>query len=188
MKYLALLAAAIIMPAMAATPAIKESSFRDADGHRVLAESVIVNASPADVWKAFTTDEGMARWAVPVVHVTPGNGGLIEFALDPKGKIGDPQNVRNRVDIYLPDKMLAFHNEFIPSGGSMDPATFGKVRTIMDLEPAGTNQTRVTETVAGFGEGPEFDALYTHLRGGNAEYLAMLAAAFSGGAEARATK
>ena len=97
-------------------------------------------------------------------------------------------NVRNRIDIYLPNKMLAFHNESVPVGGPMDPATFGKVRTIMEFAPEGTNQTRVTETVVGFGDTPAFDTLYAHLRGGNAEYLAMLAGSFDPSAASQATK
>ena len=181
MKYLALLAALIAAPALAATPVkIKDQSFRDADGHRVLKETVIVGAHVPDVWKAFTTDEGFTRWAVPVAHITPGNGGLIEFALADGGKIGDPNNVKNRIDVYLPDRLIVMHNEFVPAGGPMDPATFGTVRTMIEFAPSGGRQTRVTETVIGFGESLAYDDLYTHLRGGNAEYLSALAASFSG--------
>jgi hypothetical protein len=42
-------------------------------------------------------------------------------------------------------------------------------------------QTKVTETVIGFGNGPAYDGLYGHLRDGNAQYLATLAASFTKG-------
>ena len=164
--------------ANAAMPVVKDMSFKDADGHRVLRESVLVDASTADVWRAFTTDSGFTHWAAPVAHITPGNGGLIEFPFSPTGKIGDPTNVRNRILVYLPDELIITQNEFVPVGGPMDPRTFGSVRTIIALSDEG-GKTRVTQTVIGFGDGPAYDSLYDHLRGGNAQYLAKLVMSFA---------
>lgn len=59
-----------------------------------------------------------------MTHILPGNGGSIEFALMPGGKIGDPGNVRQCIDVYQPDALLIFHNEFVPAGGRFDPAAF----------------------------------------------------------------
>lgn len=42
----------------------------------------------------------------------------------------------------------------------------------------GDGKTKVTEIAIGFGEGAKYDALYAHLRDGNAEYLMMLAKSF----------
>ncbi|HXC55025.1 MAG TPA: SRPBCC domain-containing protein [Rhizomicrobium sp.] len=162
-----------------AAAAVKDTSYADAGGARVLREAVVVDADRSAVWQAFTTDAGFAKWAVPVVHITPGNGGLIEFALSPNGKIGDPGNVRNRIDVFLPDELLIFHNEFVPAGGPFDPATFGSVRTLLSFDDAGGGRTRVTETVVGFGTGANYDQLYAHLRGGNAQYLTALAGNFT---------
>jgi uncharacterized protein YndB with AHSA1/START domain len=164
--------------ATAANAAVKDDSYKDANGDRVLREWIIVAAPRAEVWKAFTTDEGFAKWAAPVVHITPGNGGLMEFGLGPKGRIGDPNNVRHRILVYLPDELLIFRNEFVPAGGPIDPVAFGQVRTLLSFDDAGNGTTRVTETVVGFGSDAMFDALYDHLRGGNAEYLTLLANSF----------
>ena len=165
-------------PAMAAG-SVKDASYKDAGGHRVLRESIMVEAPRDAVWLAFTDDRLFAKWAVPVVHITPGNGGLIEFGLAPDSKIGDAMNVRNRIDIFLPDELLAFHNEFVPAGGPFDPPTFATVRTMLTFEDAGDGHTKVTQTVVGFGEGAKYDQLYDHLRGGNAEYLMMLSVFFA---------
>jgi uncharacterized protein YndB with AHSA1/START domain len=161
-----------------AGPAIHDSSYVDASGARVLREFVVVDGPRAAVWAAFTDDRLFAKWAVPVVHITPGNGGLIEFGLGPNAKIGDPMNVKNRIDVFLPGELLAMHNEFVPAGGPFDPPTFATVRTLLSFEDAGEGRTKVTETVVGFGAGAKYDQLYDHLRGGNAEYLMMLAVFF----------
>lgn len=175
--------------ALAASPkvALKDESFKDADGHRVLRESVIVDASLDAAWKAFATTDGFTRWAVSSGEVTPGNGGAMEFGFGKNFKPGDPTNVLNRIDIYLPDQMIAWHNEHVPAGGPMDPETFGKVRSVIAFDAIDATHTKVTQTVIGFGDDAKFDALYQHLRGGNAAYLAMLANNFhETAAEARA--
>jgi uncharacterized protein YndB with AHSA1/START domain len=162
-----------------AQAAVKDDSFKDANGARVLREAVVVDASQAAVWAAFTTDDAFVKWSgVPVAHITPGNDGLIEFGLMPGSRIGDPSNVKNRLLVWLPDSLLVWRNEFVPTAGPFDPPTFASVRTMIALEPAGDGRTRVTETVVGFGDGAKYDQLYDHLRGGNAEYLTMLAGSF----------
>ncbi|HEY1707788.1 MAG TPA: SRPBCC domain-containing protein [Rhizomicrobium sp.] len=175
---LAFLLAAVPATAMAADTAagpVKDHSFTDADGHRVLRETIVVKASLDSVWKAYTTDAGFMRWAAPVAHITPGNNGMMESALEDGGKIGDPGNVLNRIDVYLPDSLIVFHNEHVPAGGPMDPATFASLRSMLAFEPAGDGFTRVTQTVIGFGESAKYDDLYRHLRDGNAAYLAAMA-------------
>jgi uncharacterized protein YndB with AHSA1/START domain len=180
MKILAaMLVVATLLPGTPVRTAVKDDSFKDANGARVLKESIVVDAPPAAVWTAFTTDDAFVKWSgVPVAHVTPGNDGLIEFGLMPGSKIGDALNVKNRLLVYLPDSLLVWRNEFVPAGGPFDPATFATVRTMIALAPVGGDKTVVTETVVGFGDGAKYDQLYDHLRGGNAEYLSMLATSF----------
>lgn len=146
----------------------------------MLQETIEVDATPVDVWTAFTTDKGFAKWAAPWAHIVPGNGGTIEFAFAPGGKPGDPANVRHRILVWLPTQILIFQNEYLPPGpGPFDPAAFASVRTILTFEPTASG-TAVTQTVVGFGTGAKYDQLYDHLRDGNAEYLRLLAKTFGG--------
>jgi uncharacterized protein YndB with AHSA1/START domain len=168
---------AILLLGASAQAAVKDDSFLDASGARVLREWIVVDATPAEIWTAFTTDAGLGKWAAPA-HVTPGNGGTIEFGFSPQFRIGDPGNVRQRILVWQPDELLVWQNEFVPAGGPFDPATFGSVRTLMSFSDAGGGKTKVMETVVGFGTGAKYDELYKHLRGGNAEYLTMLADSF----------
>jgi len=173
-----LLAATAVAAAVPAPVKIKDMSFRDANGNRVLKEMVVVDAPAAEVWKAFTTDEGFQSWAVPVAHITPGNGGMMESALSAAGKIGDPENVRTRILVYLPRRLLVLQNEHVPAGGPIDPVAFNSVRTMIEFQDMGPGHTKVTQTVIGFTDDPAHDGLYAHLRDGNAGYLAALAKNF----------
>ena len=115
---------------------VKDTSFRDADGHRVQQLELTMNATPAKVWDAFTTDKGFSSWAVPVAHITLGNDGMMESSYKLDGKIGDPDNVRHRIDVWMPDELLIFHNEFVPPERSVRcRRRSATVRTILTFEP-----------------------------------------------------
>jgi len=157
---------------------IQDTSFRDADGHRVQQLTVIVNAPVKVVWDAFTTDAGFERWAVPVTHITLGNDGMMESSYLLSSKIGDPDNIKNSIVAYLPEKLLVIRNEHVPKTGPFDPVLIASLRTIMQFEDLGDGRTRVTESGVGYGEGAGYDSMYAHFRDGNAEEFAALAQSF----------
>lgn len=157
---------------------IKDQSFKDVDGHRVLQIMTVVNAPLDDVWKAFTTDDGFKRWAVPVTHITLGNDGMMESSYELTSKIGDPDNIKNKIIAYLPEKLIVLQNSHVPKGGPFDPVLIASIRTIITFEPVDAAHTRVTEAQVGYGEGAGYDDMYKHFRDGNAYALHTLAQSF----------
>ena len=175
-----LMAGALVAPFAANAADIRDTSYRDAEGHRVQQLQLTVDATPAQVWAAFTTDAGIRGWVAPTAHVTPGNGGLLEASYLPTSKIGDPENIRNRIVVYLPDRMIVFHNEHAPKNGPFKQDVIDRIRTIVELEDLGQGKTRITESGVGYGEGADFDSMYKHFRAGNAEEFGALADALAG--------
>ncbi len=166
-------------PAFAAEPVrVTDTSFRDAQGHRVQQLSVDIDAPVEKVWAAFTTDTGFTSWAAPVAHVELGNDGMIEASYRLTSKIGDPDNIKNRIVAYVPGRLLVLHNEHAPKNGPFKPDVIDKIRTVIELADLGNRHTRVTESGVGYGEGPDFDSMYEHFRRGNAEEFAALAQSF----------
>ncbi|MBK9117780.1 MAG: SRPBCC domain-containing protein [Betaproteobacteria bacterium] len=137
--------------AQASPPAspVADQSYVAADGTRVLQQSIVVPAGAADVWKAFTTSEGFAAWAAPVAFVDFRLGGHIETTYDPLGKIGTPGNIRNEIVAFVPEKLLAIRNTQTPPVTAFDAPTFQTLHTVILLDPAGANATRVTYCAAG---------------------------------------
>ncbi len=163
------------------TIVIRDSSFKEATGQRVLQQSVIVNGSAANAWTAFTTDEGFESWAVPVAHITLGNDGMMESSYKITNKIGDPENIKNRIVAYLPEKLIVLQNAHVPKGAPFDPVLIASLRTIITFEPVDPRHTRVTETQVGYGSGAGYDDMYGHFRDGNAYELRNLARSFIDG-------
>jgi uncharacterized protein YndB with AHSA1/START domain len=180
MRLLCLAALMIASPALAAQQPVKitDTSFRDADGHRVQQLKVDIDAPVAKVWAAFTTDTGFTSWAAPVAHVTLGNDGMIEASYLLTSKIGDPENIRNQIVAYVPEHLLVIHNVHVPKGGPFKQEVIDRIRTVMEFDDLGDGRTRVIESGVGYGEGADFDSMYEHFRAGNAEEFASLAQSF----------
>jgi uncharacterized protein YndB with AHSA1/START domain len=178
---LGLLLAAVPAVASAAPAEVADTSFKDANGHRVQQLSTIVAAPVSEVWKAFSTDEGFKRWAVPVAHIALGNDGMMESSYSLSGKIGDPDNIKNRIVAYFPEKLLVMQNAHVPKGAPFDPVLIANLRTIITFEAVDATHTKVTEAQVGYGEGAGYDDMYRHFRDGNAYALQTLAKSFTDG-------
>jgi uncharacterized protein YndB with AHSA1/START domain len=166
-------------PAFAADPVkIEDTSFRDTEGHRVQQLKIIVDAPVKDVWDAFATSKGFASWAVPVAQVTLGNDGMMESSYLLTSKIGDPDNIKNRIVAYVPEHLLVIRNEHVPKGAPFDPLLISTIRTVVEFNDLGNGRTQVIESGVGYGEGAGYDSMYAHFRDGNAEEFAALAQSF----------
>jgi len=182
-----LIAAAIIVPnaALAAHSwrdfkDVSNTSFVEPNGDRSLQLSIDVPASPKAVFDAFTTREGFSSWAVPVADIDLRIGGMIEASYNSHAKIGDPDNIKNQIVAYVPDRLLIIHNVQAPKG-FVDSELFQKTVTIIEFAATGPDTTHVTLTNAGYGKGAGFDDVYSHFEWGDAYTLHELRARFVNG-------
>lgn len=159
---------------------VTNSSFVEADGDRVLQLSIVVNATPAQVWDAFTTAEGYRAWVAPVAAVDLRIGGDIEASYDPAAKIGGPDNIRNRIVAYVPQRLLSFRNVQAPKA-LPHRELFGEIVITLEIEDLGAGRSRVSLTAVGYGPGEGFDVLYRHFEWGNAYSLNELKKRFETG-------
>jgi uncharacterized protein YndB with AHSA1/START domain len=156
---------------------VTNTSFVEPDGDRSLQLSVDVPAPINAVYDAMTTTAGFSSWAVPVAAVDLRVGGMIEASYDFHAKLGDPNNIKNQIIAYVPDRLLVIHNVQAPAG-FVDSALFQKTVTIMEFSAIDAHTTRVTLTNAGFGKGAGFDDVYSHFAWGDAYTLHELRARF----------
>jgi uncharacterized protein YndB with AHSA1/START domain len=185
----AVAAACLALPAFAAEPSfpdwrqyrdVSNSSYLEADGDKVLQLSVVVKATPAQVWRAFTTGEGYREWVAPVAQIDLAVDGMIEASYDANAKIGDPDNIRNRIVAYVPERMLSIRNVQAPRA-LPHRDLFPQISTTMEFEDLGGGRTRVVLTAVGYRKDPGFDVLYRHFEWGNAYTLNELKKRFDTG-------
>jgi uncharacterized protein YndB with AHSA1/START domain len=123
-----------------------------------------VPASVAEVWRAFSTSEGLSTWLTPgaVVDLRPGGEWTAHF---PGGSTGG-----GTILSFVPEKEMVL--------SAMAPDQFPHVRAdrtrvSFQFEPRGS-ATIVRLTQTGWKSGPEWTRAYEYLLAGNAQLMATL--------------
>lgn len=172
--------ALLALPPMAqAAPEAILTEGKAGDGTRYYQDAIIIHAPAATLWAAYTETEAYRKWTgLATVAIEFRLGGSIEASYDPKGHLGDKQNIKNEFIAYIPGKLLVFRNIQAPDalpGKSAYPKT---VKTL-EFDPLGGDLTKVTVSGIGFGVGPDFDQLYQFFAKGDGEMLEALYQAFN---------
>lgn len=138
---------------------------------KVLAIAVTVPAPRAEVWKAFSTSEGLSSWLAPnaVVDLKPGGDWMVRF---PGGS-----SAGGTIVSFVPQKEIVI--------SALAPEKFPTVRAQRTtarfaLEDHGTG-TLVRLMQTGWKDGDEWDRAYEYLTAGNAQLLATLHRRFVSG-------
>jgi uncharacterized protein YndB with AHSA1/START domain len=147
-----------------------ETPSQSPDG-RVLVLSITIPASPAEVWHAFSTSDGLSTWLTPgaVVDLRAGGEWTAHY---PGGKTGG-----GTILSFVPEKEIVI--------SAMAPEEYPTVRTTrtharFTFESRGKS-TLVTLEQTGWQDGEEWDKAYEHLFPGNAYLLATLHRRFVNG-------
>jgi uncharacterized protein YndB with AHSA1/START domain len=159
---------------------VTNTSFAEPSGDHAIQVSINVPAPVHDVYAAFTTTEGFSSWAVPVAHVELRVGGYMESSYDANAKIGNPDNIRNQIVAYVPDRLLVIRNVHAPMALA-DAELFQRTVTTIEFVATEPGRTRVTMTNAGYGSGEAFAKLYRNFEWGDAYYLSELRRRFEHG-------
>jgi len=167
--------AAAAEPAKA--PDVTDTSFVMADGQRTLQQSVVIDAPVATLWKAFVDPAQFRRWNAPVVAIDLRVGGMLEATYDQAKAIGDPDNIKNRIITYLPERLLVFQNVQAPRA-LPNADRFQRTVTVVQYEPLAAGRTRVTISCTGFAADPASTQIYDFFQSGDAELLEKMKQVF----------
>jgi uncharacterized protein YndB with AHSA1/START domain len=125
-----------------------------------------INASPAEVWKIFTTAEGYKQTGAALAQVDLRVGGTIRAHYDPKGQLGDSKTIVNEILAYEPERMLALRIQQAPADFAYRDAIAG-TWTVIYLTPAGDNMTQVRIVGLGYTDQPQSQAMRKYFAEGN---------------------
>ena len=122
----------------------------------------VVNAAPADVWSAWTTDAGLRTFFGPSARIELKTFGRFDVHYDPNAAAGRRGAEGNLVLAYEPERLLTTTWDAPPKFPlARAQRTFLQIR----LTPADGGATRVSIRQTGFGDGPEWRQVHEYFLG-----------------------
>ena len=126
---------------------------------RTISKEVVVKAPAAEVWKAWTTKEGLQSFFAPEAVVEPRPGGPFEIHFNPYAPAGSKGAEGTRILAVQENRMISFTWDAPPYFPQIrGQNTYVTVR----MKPVDDTQTRVTLVHGGWGDGGQWDQVYTY--------------------------
>ncbi|MGC2467297.1 MAG: SRPBCC domain-containing protein [Candidatus Acidiferrum sp.] len=183
-----ILASTIVMAAVlalsvpiTAAQEVRNTSYVNKSGERVLRIETIVPGSTEDVWQAWTTPQELGRWIAPVVAIDLKIGGAISTNYDQKAVMGAAGTIRLLIINYIGKQLVTLKvnlNEKFPKITRDGDQNLQEIVQIVDL---GDGRTKVVSSMVGWGTGKDWDQTYNFFARGNewtyrqlAKYLSSL--------------
>lgn len=147
------------------------------DDDSVLRWEHVVDASLDEAWDAFTREDDIEDWMVPICKVDLRVGGTIQTNYNRDMGIGGPGTIVHHILAIEPKRMLAMRFT-APANAPVSKvaeAAWGVTR----FDPISPTQTRITYSSCGWGKGEEWDKARAFFEKGNKYTLDKLAERFS---------
>jgi uncharacterized protein YndB with AHSA1/START domain len=154
-------------------PNVRDDSYVEPNGNRVLKLSITIDAPVSKIWKLLNSSEGWQSWAVPVAWVDFGIGGMVETSYAATAVRGQPGNIKNSIVAYIPEQLLVLRNVQAPPNFE-NAEDFGKTVTAINLQSISKNRVRVELDGVGFLATPAFDTLLRKFKYGDSWTLEHL--------------
>jgi uncharacterized protein YndB with AHSA1/START domain len=138
---------------------------------------VVIAAPAAKLWRAFVDPAEFKRWNSPVMAIDLRVGGTLEASYDASKPLGDPDNIKNRIITFIPERLLVLQNVQAPHGLA-HADLFQRIVTVVEYEPLGPDRTRVTFSCTGWATDPESAKLYAFFERDDAMLLEKMKAIY----------
>jgi hypothetical protein len=156
-----------VMILTAHSQSLKNTSFRNQSGEKVLRIEMTIPLSLTDSWKLFTNDEKLKKWIAPLVHIDLKSGGYIVTNYDSTKSLSDSSSIRLPIITFIDRELLIFkvnlNNNFVEKLRDED----GDLLEIIQFKKIDNNNTKVISSMQGWGTGNDWDKAYDFFIRGN---------------------
>ena len=143
------------------------SSYVTQFGEKALQFYIIVPTKKVEVWKLFTTENGLEKWIAPVVKTNIKIGGWIKTNYDKTKTTEDKTAIQLDIINYLEKEMLTLKvnlNDNFPQEAKNEDKNLQEIIQFIDI---GKGKTKIVSTMVGWGQGSHWDKVYTFFEKGN---------------------
>ena len=139
--------------------------------------TAIVDADVKEVWKAWTTGEGIRSWMVAAGEVDLRIGGHLKTSYTKGSDLTGQDVIVNTILAYDPERMLTIRNTRFPASFPFKEA-MPKTWTVIYLTPHGEHKTEVVVRMNGYDQTEESQKMKAFFRQGNQMTLDALVKRF----------
>lgn len=138
-----------------------------------LKHEAVIDAPVSEVWKAFSTKEGLESWMVPKASFDLKVGGKMRTTYNKEATLGDEHTIENTILAYVPERMLSFQCTRTPKGFPFTDQ-FKQTWSICYFEPMNDKQTRVRFVGLNYATDEKSKEMRQFFETGNAQVLESL--------------
>lgn len=149
LTYFAVTGLTLLAGYIASRPAPSAQEPADAKTTEPLDVEAVVAAPIADVWRAWTTNEGVQEFFAPETNIELAIGGPYEFFFLPDAEPGSRGAENVHILSYVPMEMLSFEWDAPPH---LPNARQHRTWVVLFFDPKGENETHVRLVHLGWGE------------------------------------
>ena len=131
----------------------------NASAEREIRKEVLVTASEAEVWDAWTTPEGAQKFFAPQAKIELKPGGAYELYFRPEAPEGKKGSEGCVVVDIQPFRKLKYTWIAPPE---LPEVRDERTQVTIELEPVGKHQVKVRLTHSGWGSGGQWDQAYDY--------------------------
>jgi len=138
----------------------------------IVTEAVIA-APVAEVWKVWTTKEGIESWMVAKTEIDLRVGGIWRTSYNKSSNLDDEESIRHTILAFDPQKMFSMRTVKPPKNFPF-PNAILKTWTVVYFEPIEGSRTKVTAHMLGFTDDEESQKMRAFFEAGNRTTLDSL--------------
>jgi len=146
---------------------VKNTSYTNSAGEKVLRLEVILPVDKTVAWQYFTTDEKLKLWIAPLAHIELKTGGYIITNYDKNKTLDDKSSIKLDIINYLQGEMLTLKVKLNDNFSKKAQAEDQNLQEIIQLVEVDKTHTKIISSMIGWRQGPDWDKTYSFFVKGN---------------------
>jgi uncharacterized protein YndB with AHSA1/START domain len=132
----------------------------------IIVTEAVIDAPVAEVWRVWTTKEGIESWMVAKTEIDLRVGGTWRTSYNRSSNLDDDESIRHTILAFDPLKMFSMRTVKPPKNFPF-PNAIVKTWTVVYFEPAGASKTKITAHMLGFTDDEESQKMRAFFEVGN---------------------
>lgn len=157
----------ILMTLSVPSQTLKNTSYINQSGEKVLRLECTLPIDLAEGWKLFTNDEKLEKWMAPLAHIELKSGGYILTNYDKSKNLSDSSSIKLPITSFIDNEILVLkvilNNNFAQSVRESD----ANLQEVIQLIKIDDKHTKIVSSMIGWGAGTDWEKTYDFFVKGN---------------------